>query len=68
MRNTFGKREGCVDTHILNAWLLALDGHVALHVLCAEAKSCIATVESSCQHFVFSSVEDSTYLLSHHTR
>lgn len=56
MRNAFGKREGCVDTHILNARLSALDGHVALHVLCAEAKSRIAAVESSCQHSIFNSL------------
>lgn len=35
---------GHAGTYILKARLSALDGHVALHVLCAEAKSLIAAV------------------------
>lgn len=54
-------------THILKARLSALEGHVALHVLCAEAKSRIAATTIHVFISVVSSDETSTYLQSHHT-
>ena len=47
----------CWRTYILNARLSALDGHVVLHSLCAEAKSRMAALMSECQKPIFSSVE-----------